>query len=377
MESGEEVAGGILLSVAPKLKVFAPIGQGCADYREPLSNCYGPNDGQQTVQAIQALLAMRKADDVLLWMHSPFVPEALDDLNYRWLVYDCTDDFTSFNWLGPEIAAAVRETDRRILQRADLVLAVSDQLTEAKRAHARTVVRLPNGCDYEHFSRAMDASISVPTDIAQIGSPILGYFGRAGIQRKIDYPLLLLLATRHPDWNIVLVGPVKPWQPELQLPNIHFTGQRAYEELPAYSARFDVCIVPHQVNEFSRSMNPIKLFEYLATGRPVVSTAVSGASELAPAITVEATWFGFEQAVKNALSCDTPDAKRERLRLAQSATWQKRCEQLLCCLRECRIGPPAAVPLECRHQSSRPARDSKVTKSRNRARTGSIDRKGE
>jgi glycosyltransferase involved in cell wall biosynthesis len=327
--SGEQVAQGLCLQVAPKLSVFAPLGLGAPDPQRPLNDCYAPGDWERMSESLRSLLMQRRAGDVLLWIHSPFVPEVIDALPHRWVVYDCTDDYTRLAWLSSDQAEEVRRNDQRVLQKADLVLAVSQQLLQEKQQHTPRVVRLPNGCDFEHFSQVVREGCSVPSDIASISPPVLGYFGRGGVNFKLEYLLVLYLAAQHPEWNFVFIGPYKPSQEELLLPNIHFLGHRPYEDLPRYAAHFDVCLVPHWVNELTRSMDPIKLYEYLATGKPVISTRVAGASELEPAVAVADSWVEFEDAVARALAQGAATGQEERLKCARSASWERRFENLL------------------------------------------------
>jgi glycosyltransferase involved in cell wall biosynthesis len=267
-------------------------------------------------------------------MHSPFVPEVMDALLYRWLVYDSTDDFSQFTEdaaIGEQVVAA----DAAIARRADLNLTVSERLTCNKSELSDCVVRIPNGCDYEHFAAA------------GLTGPILGYFGRADLFRKLDYPLLMFLALRHPDWQIVLIGPAQPEQSELRLPNIHFLGHQSYERLPELASAFDVCLIPHRVNRLTESMDPIKIYEYLATGKPIVSTPVAGAERFAAHVSICDTWTSFEEGVEIALRSRGRGAKG-RQQVASEQSWSARFSALEDALeRHCFAGrmepAPAAI----------------------------------
>lgn len=205
----------------------------------------------------------------VLWYYTPMSLGFSRHLRPAATVYDCMDELSAF--LGAP--ALLRERERELLRTADLVFAGGRSLCTAKRALRPATHLFPSSIDAAHFAQAR-AQRGDPADQADIPRPRLGYFGV--IDERIDLELLAGIADLRPDFNIVMVGPVAKIDPEA-LPrraNIHYLGQKAYAELPAYIGGWDVAIMPFSRNEATRFISPTKTPEYLAAGRPVVATSI-------------------------------------------------------------------------------------------------------
>jgi glycosyltransferase involved in cell wall biosynthesis len=281
-----------LASNRPILFVEEPceaIGSSRLDVSEPMTNvvrvvphlerCQSMSVDQQC-EEILALLLPRLSEDPMLrgrfeaaiqWFYSPMTaPAFLGRFGANGVVYDCMDELANFRFAPPDIA----QRERFLLQRADLVFTGGYQLYEAKsRFHANTHF-YGCGVDVQHFGRARAASTLVPPELAALPHPIFGYFGV--IDERLDYALLAGLAGAYPQASIVMVGPLAKVEQKMlpSAPNIHWLGQRAYDDLPAFVKGFDVCLMPFALNEATRYINPTKTLEYLAAGKPVLSTAV-------------------------------------------------------------------------------------------------------
>lgn len=237
-------------------------------------------------------------------------------------VYDCFDDFAAFHGGCPAVAA----TERALAASADLVLAASATLHARMRALNPRTVLLPNAADYGHF--AGWAALPPPPELAAIPRPILGYVGE--IAWWFDLELVRELARARPDWSIVLVGPVHhPDRARLEgLPNLHLLGRREYRDLPAYVGRFDVCLLPFSLNALTAATCPVKLYEYLASGRPVVSTPLPEVLGHDAVVTV-ADRSGFGKAVEETLrSAEAPGARADRQAVARHNTWDHRIAEV-------------------------------------------------
>lgn len=184
-------------------------------------------------------------------------------------VYDCMDELSAFRGAPPELL--LREAE--LFRRADLVLTGGHSLYEAKRGRHPSVHAFPSSVDTAHFASARSPQAD-PTDQATIPRPRLGFFGV--IDERLDIGLLASVADLRPDWHIVLIGPtVKIDAAGLpRRPNIHYLGAKTYAELPAYLAGWDVALIPFARNEATRFISPTKTPEYLAAGKPVVSTSI-------------------------------------------------------------------------------------------------------
>ena len=205
----------------------------------------------------------------VVWFYTPMMLPLADDITPAAVVYDCMDELSAFKFASP----ALGERERTLMQRADLVFTGGQSLYEAKKSKHRSVHAFPSSVDTAHFRRARDAQQD-PTDQAPIGRPRIGYCGV--IDERMDLALLRDVAALRPDWNLVMVGPVVKLEDD-DLPrasNIHYLGMKGYEELPAYLAGWEVAMLPFARNDATRFISPTKTPEYLAAGRPVVSTSV-------------------------------------------------------------------------------------------------------
>jgi glycosyltransferase involved in cell wall biosynthesis len=215
------------------------------------------------------LLETHGVVEPLLWYYTPMALPFSRQVGAGAVVYDCMDELSAFAGAPP----ALRALETELLERADVVLTGGHSLYEAKRGRHRSVHAFPSSVDVAHFAGAR-RPIAEPADQGAIARPRLGFFGV--IDERMDIALLDAVAAARPEWQLVLIGPVVKVD-EAALPrraNIHYLGKKAYEELPAYLAGWDVALLPFALNESTRFISPTKTPEYLAAGRPVVSTPI-------------------------------------------------------------------------------------------------------
>ena len=218
---------------------------------------------------IDGVIAADAVHRDVLWYYTPMPRRFTAHLRPLATVYDCMDELSAFAGASLELPHAERE----LLAAADLVFTGGHSLYEAKRTLHPNVHACPSSVDKAHFARARRITADVP-DQAPIPRPRLGFFGV--LDERLDAPLLAAVAARRPDWQLVLVGPVVKIDPATlpQAPNIHYLGPRSYAVLPEYIAGWDAALLPLARNEATRVISPTKTPEYLAAGRPVVSTSV-------------------------------------------------------------------------------------------------------
>jgi glycosyltransferase involved in cell wall biosynthesis len=180
------------------------------------------------------------------------------------------DQLCQFRGAPPELIRRERE----LLSVADVVFAGGPKIWKAKREFSANCHSYGCGVDVAHFGKARAAETVVPDDIARLPGPRIGYFGV--VDERMDYDLLSKLAAAHPEWSVVIIGPVCKVDPAdfPQHANLHFLGGRDYDQLPAYVKGLNVCLMPFAINEATEFINPTKALEYMATARPIVSSAI-------------------------------------------------------------------------------------------------------
>ena len=207
--------------------------------------------------------------EYLLWYYTPMALEYTDHLTPSAIVYDCMDELSGFK--GAPAALKDREAD--LLRRSSLVLTGGRSLYEAKRHRHQNIHLFASSVDVAHFGKAR-RSIDEPADQAAIPHPRLGFFGV--IDERLDIGLLDGVAAARPDWHLIMLGPVVKIDAAClpQRRNIHYLGAKQYEALPAYVATWDVALLPFARNAATQFISPTKTPEYLAAGKPVVSTSI-------------------------------------------------------------------------------------------------------
>lgn len=260
----------------------------------------------------------------VLWVNDHSAWRLAESLDASRVLYDVTDDWTQMNDL-PEYRELVAEQDRRLCELADHVVVCSPHLLELKRPLARHVSLVPNAVDAAAYGKVSDISTRHPRTTHWRG-PVLGYTGTLHADR-LDLDLLRRVAARWPG-TIALVGPSHLAADQLSdLPNIELVGPVPHEQLPKFMAAMDVLIVPHVVSPFTESLNPLKLWEYLASGKPIVSTPAAGFREHAGHVRLAATAEDFTAQCEAALR-DDPVSAAARRREAQPHAWASRVDMV-------------------------------------------------
>jgi len=218
---------------------------------------------------VDDLFAEYDISEYVAWYYTPLALAFTSHLKPRVTVYDCMDELSAFK----DAPAALQTYEAMLFERADLVFTGGRSLYEAKRALHPSVFEFPSSVDVAHFARSRSVSAE-PDDQAAIPHPRIGYFGV--IDERMDLALVEQVARMRPDWHLVFLGPVVKIDPATlpRLENIHYLGMKSYEELPAYLAGWDIAMLPFALNESTRFISPTKTPEYLAAGRPVVSTPI-------------------------------------------------------------------------------------------------------
>lgn len=269
-------------------------------------------------------------DPRFLWSYSPLAAEQFDLRAFERVVYHAVDDIAAQPDMPGDL---IRAAEAGLARRADAVFATAPRLQAAlERAGARRCTLTPNVADAGHFGRAL--SCAPAPELALLPQPRIGFVGAVS-GYKLDLPLLQAVAQARPSYSFVLVGPVGEGDPRTdveglrRLSNVHLLGPRPYAELPGYLAGMDVAILPAAANSYTASMFPMKFFEYLAAGRPVVTTplpALEPYQELA--LVAPGTPAAFAAAIDEALAGGGPPLQA-RLAAAGAHTYERRTREML------------------------------------------------
>jgi UDP-galactopyranose mutase len=206
---------------------------------------------------------------IVAWYYTPMMLPFSRDLDASVVVFDAMDELSKFKFAPQNLL----DLEQELIGRADLVFTGGSSLYEAKKDRHDSVHLFPSSVDRAHFAKARAMQFD-PADQEELRRPRLGFYGV--LDERFDTELLDRIAQMRPDWSFVMVGPVVKIDPEElpKRPNIHYLGPKKYEQLPAYLSGWDVALMPFAMNESTQFISPTKTPEYLAGGKPVVSTPV-------------------------------------------------------------------------------------------------------
>jgi glycosyltransferase involved in cell wall biosynthesis len=297
-------------------------------------------DGQDAV-AIQRFLLNRWIDewgvlDFIAWYYTPMALLFTRHLRPEITVYDCMDQLSAFQGAPPEIV----ELEQHLFKRADVVFAGGKSLYAAKVVLHRNIGLFPSSVDYPHFAagRRMQPD---PADQRSIPRPRIGFFGV--LDERLDRDLLREVAACEPSWHFILIGPVvKIREDELpHAPNIHYLGQKQYGELPGYIANWDVAMLPFAQNASTRFISPTKTLEYLAAGKPVVSTPVRDVTDpygRLGLVHIAANAKKFCAAIESSLATPDPDWLPAVDEFLSNTSWDRTFREMWTRVLRCRTG---------------------------------------
>jgi glycosyltransferase involved in cell wall biosynthesis len=269
---------------------------------------------------------------VVLWLYDPCSSRMAGKCGEDIAVYDCVDDYPEQVGSDPLRRALAVAEDHRATERSRLVFATTDDLCRRKRLINANTHLVPNAGDFGHFRAAADRLLAAP-EVRDLPRPVLGFAGNF-LASKVDFGLIENLALARPEWTLLLVGPARPESVDAlaglaRLPNVNWVGFKPYDDLPAYVAEFDVALIPYVANDYTRNCFPLKLYEYLAAGKPVVASGLPELAGMEPDIVLTAGLDEFVVAVEEALCRREDGDRRRRVRQAAGNTWEMRTERLL------------------------------------------------
>ena len=278
---------------------------------------------------MRELMVREQLGGAIAWLYTPMALPLARALEPDVMVYDCMDELSLFHGAPPELIGMEQE----LLKEADLVFTGGRSLFDAKKGRHPAVYCFPSSVDANHFRQAEPSGTAREIEAqASIPHPRLGFFGV--IDERLDIGLLEIVARTHPEWQIILVGPVVKIDPET-LPrhaNIHYFGQQSYEDLPRFLVGWDVCLLPFALNDATRYISPTKTLEYMAAERPIVSTPIRDVVDPYGAIVhIGPTAVDFVAGVAKALSLSAEERSRmvDQMRaVVRETSWEGTARQM-------------------------------------------------
>lgn len=274
--------------------------------------------------AVRRAMRIAGIDEPILWFLVPHPAFMLDAIEHKLAVYYCTDDYAAHPGVDVE---HIKACDDVLTRRCDHVFVVPPALVERKKAINPSSSFSPHGVDVAMFARAQHPDTVVPARAAALPKPVIGYFGLIAPWTNIE--LIATVARERPHWHILMVGHASTNVDELlALPNVTMVGPQPYETLPQWAKAFDVAIIPYRMNQQVTNANPLKLREYLATGKPVVSVPAPELDKFGGLIRVATEPVGYIAQIEAALADTDPANVKARMDAVSKMSWDHRVEQI-------------------------------------------------
>lgn len=276
------------------------------------------------VESIRMILRFK---DPIVWVSMPTFKDIALYLRKRcsrMLIYYCVDNISYYDISNQKQLEII---DIELQRKADLSFFVNHKLVTEREKYNKETYFLSHGVDFEHFSKSQKGTLPVPTEIANLNRPIVGF---VGVVADLDEDLINFLATNNKNYSFVFVGHKGQNFPKLdKLENIIFLGKKAYELLPNYIQEFSCCCLFYDMTStFNIYRNPKKLLEYLATGKPVVSVPILEIEYFKDVVSIAKTYEEFNDLLKIAINKDNEDKKMIRMEKASANTWEHITEDI-------------------------------------------------
>lgn len=286
--------------------------------------------GRAQRRLTESIIWRRASEPFILLVNRPEEPGAplMVELSNRAVlrVFDWSDDFETFAE-SEDQRSAIRGVCEHHLRSSDVTLAVNDRLGERARAVSASAHVVRNGTDVRNFGRVLSGNVKLPRSLRGLPRPIIGYIGYR-VRERLDLDLIDFLAKARPGWSFVFVGPKVGEEPLKAILrrrlNVRVVGPVDYFDLPSFVAAFDACVLPNRINAHTAGNDPIKVYDYLGAGKPVVSTAVAGVEPFGGLVEIAESGAPFLDSIERVIATDSPDGRGRRQRAARVHSWEQR-----------------------------------------------------
>ncbi len=260
----------------------------------------------------------------ITWTFLPTSADIVGRLGESLIVYQCVDEYSEFSGSRK---AAILQMEKNLMAKADVVIVSSMLLYKAKKIYNPKTFIVTHGVDVEHFRQACSLKTEVPSEVAALPHPVVGFFGL--IADWVDLELIHFLASARPKWTFLMIGKIQTDISRVRnMPNVHLIGRREYGDLPAYCKGMDFGILPFVVNDLTLAANPLKMREYLAAGLPVVSTAIPEAEILGPNVLIGRNHEEFLHHLDSLVERGILGARISISRSMDQESWDKKVEEM-------------------------------------------------
>jgi glycosyltransferase involved in cell wall biosynthesis len=281
--------------------------------------------------------SLRKLDwkKYIVWSYYFGSSRIVNRLGGELNLYDCVDNHTGYALFHRDFNSSrrIEEREQALMESVDIMINVSRPSYERNKKFGSGVYHVSTGVEFDHFNRSADSNIPLPPDLEEIPTPRAGFIGSISLYR-FDADLISYLAKKLPRLSIVLIGQREniPAIRSLEdLPNVYFLGHKPYGMLPDYLRGFNLCLAPYPLNQHTNFISPLKFLEYLAVGKPVVSTAIDElrSGEFSDLISMAKDREEFVYLIRKHLNADDPMERARRIEYARQHTWEKRADRIL------------------------------------------------
>ncbi len=288
-------------------------------------------DGIQYLNAKLYLASIRKTlkklnfHQPILWSFIHDAGDVIGNLKERLSIYQCADDWAEMP-LPHKVKHRIRKLEAQTAAKANIIFSAAKKNAERLSQFNPMSYYTPNGVDFDLFNQAAEMDFPIPDDLKNIPAPRLCFIGT--LHEWVDYDLLAYVADQKPEWSILLIGPRMVDTPQLlNKNNVHFLGKKKREQLPAYLRHVDACLIPFKVNKLTNVVNPLKLYEYLATGKPVISSDLSEVKTALPFVNIAENYERYVQSASKAIE-EGDRGAQERINFAKANSWEARIQLL-------------------------------------------------
>jgi len=270
-----------------------------------------------------------KFKNFIFWTYTPYSDTFVKKMGESFAIYECVDEFSSSKGLvNPKV---IRILEKKLLKKVDMVVVTHENLFRSKKSFNKNIYLIPNGAEVEHFRKASLPETHIALEIKNIPHPIIGFLG--AVQYWIDLDLIRFLAICKPEWSIVLIGPVGRLvkiEKIKNLPNVYLLGKKDYATLPSYIKAWDVCINPYVLDKTAENCSPLKLYEYLAAGKPIISVNMLEARKFDRLVEIG---IDYQDCIKKIelIVKRLPESSAEiesRIKIAEKYSWDCRFQEM-------------------------------------------------